>query len=81
MKKFYLVTSSIDETIPNDTIVFKKPRVLNLFSTAVSVPETQDAINDFNYIIINSNISSNDLELMKNWKAIYRTKNVVIYKK
>tara|TARA_B100001175_G_C19490708_1_gene632446 strand:- start:729 stop:2156 length:1428 start_codon:yes stop_codon:yes gene_type:complete len=78
MKQAY---SFIDETIPNDTIVFKKPRVLNLFSTVVSVPETQDAINDFNYIIINSNISSNDLELMKNWKAIYRTENVVILKK
>ena len=71
----------IDETIPNDTIVFTKPRVLNLFSNVVSVPETEDAINDFNYIIINPNISSTDLELMKNWKAIYRTKNVVIYKK
>lgn len=71
----------IDETIPNDTIIFTKPRVLNLFSNVVSVPETEDAINDFNYIIINPNISSTDLELMKNWRAIYRTKNVIIYKK
>ena len=36
MKQVY---SFIDETIPNDTIVFTKPRVLNLFSNAVKVPE------------------------------------------
>ena len=78
MKQVY---SFIDETIPNDTIVFTKPRVLNLFSNAVSVPETQEAINDFNYIIINQNISNTDLEIIKNWKAIYKSENVTIYKK
>ena len=41
MKQVY---TFIDETIPNDTIVFTKPRVLNLFSNAVSVPETQEAV-------------------------------------
>ena len=71
----------IDERIPNDTIIFTKPRVLNLFSNVISVPETEDAINDFNYIIINPNISSTHLELMKSWKAIYRTENAVIFKK
>ena len=78
MKQVY---NFIDETIPNDTIVFTKPRVLNLFSNAVSVPETQEAINDFNYIIINQNISNTDLEIIKNWKAIYKSENVTIYKK
>ena len=78
MKQAY---NFIDETIPNDTIVFKKPRVLNLFSNVVGVPETEDAINDFNYIIINPNISTADLELIKNWKAIYRTENIVVFKK
>ena len=81
MLKMKQVYNFIDETIPNDTIVFTKPRVLNLFSNAVSVPETQEAINDFNYIIINQNISNTDLEIIKNWKAIYKSENVTIYKK
>ncbi len=78
MKRVY---SFIDETIPNDTVIFTKPRVLNLFSNVVAVPETEDAINDFNYIIINRSISKTDLELLKKWNEIYRSDNVVVFKK
>lgn len=78
MKQVY---EFINKTIPNDTVIFKKPRVLNLFSNVVSIPETKDAINDFNYIIVNYSISSNDEGLLENWNEIYRSDNVVVLKK
>lgn len=71
----------IDKTIPGDTVVFIKPRVLNLFSDAVGVPETDNTINDFNYIIINYNISKVDPKLLKDWNEIYRSDNVAVLKK
>ena len=64
------------------TLLFLQNLVfLNLFSNVVAVPETEDAINDFNYIIINRNISKTDLELLKKWNEIYRSDNVVVFKK
>ena len=71
----------INKNLTNDTIVFTKARVLNLFTKSISVPHTIETINKYNYVLYVKGVSEEDNKLYKNHSLIvYESENVKILK-
>lgn len=69
----------INKNLTNDTIVFKKPRVLNLFTNSISIPHNEKSIKDHKYILYVNGLSDDLDELYEGYfKIIYESENVKI---
>ena len=51
----------INLNLENEIIIFEKPRVLNLFTNASSVPNNKQTRKKFRYILINTDLANGNI--------------------
>ena len=70
----------IDCNLNGENILFKKPRVLNLFTKSKALPLTKETKKMFNYALLVKDTGEENLNLWKTNKVLYETENTKLIK-